>query len=108
MDEIKRRLATRNPVRLLLYTSFMSVVPHAVLNLGAAQAEVFEHAIVHCRKPPYVATDAQFIGNRGDQPRQLVRRRQIEVKDRPWSRGRERATEVSHMADSRERAPGRN
>ena len=61
----------------------MSAVPHPVLDLAPAQADVFEHAIVHFRKPPHVAMDAQFMDNRGDQPRQVVRRRQTEVKDRP-------------------------
>ena len=59
----------------------MSAVPHVVLDLAAAQAEVFEHAIVRCRKLSYVATDAQFIANRADQPRQVAHGRQTEVKD---------------------------
>jgi hypothetical protein len=66
----------------------MSAVPHVVLDLAAAQADVFEHAIVHCRKSPYAATDAQIIGNRGDQPRQVAPRRQTEVKDRPLALSR--------------------
>ena len=76
------------PVRLLLDTSSMTAVPHAVLDLAAAQADVFEHAIVHRRKLPRVATDAQFIANRGDQPRQVARRRQTEIKDRPLALSR--------------------
>ena len=78
----------------------MTAVAHAVLDLAAAQADVFEQAVVHSRKLPHVATDAQFIGNCGDQPRQVARRSQTEVKD--LSRGQERALE-SHMAASGER-----
>jgi len=64
--QIGFRLMQMNyPIRELS-TPSMSAVPHVVLDLAAAQAEVFEHAIVRCRKLSYVATDAQFIGNRGD------------------------------------------
>src|SRR5262249_19576494 len=70
--------ATRTRIRLLL-DSFMTAVPHAVFDLAAAQADIFEHAIVHCSNLPHVAAGAQFSGNRGDQPRRASRRRQTEV-----------------------------
>ena len=47
--------------------SFVSTVPHAVLDLAAAHADVFEPVIVHRRKLPHVAADAQLIGDRGEE-----------------------------------------
>jgi hypothetical protein len=81
-------LVARTLVRLLLDTLSMAAEADAVLDLAAAQADVFEEAVVHCRKLPQVATDAQFIGNCGDQPRQVARRRQTEIKDRPLALSR--------------------
>jgi hypothetical protein len=45
--------------------SFISAVPHATLDLVAAHADVFEPVIVHRRKLPHVAADAQVIRDRG-------------------------------------------
>jgi hypothetical protein len=55
-----------------------TAVPHAVLDLAAAQADVLEHLIVHRRKLPHVAADAQLIRDRRDQHD----RRQTGVEDR--------------------------
>ena len=52
--------------------SSVSAVPHGRLDLAAAQADVLEHVIVHRRKLPHVAADAQLNGDRGDQPRQAA------------------------------------
>jgi cytochrome oxidase Cu insertion factor (SCO1/SenC/PrrC family) len=53
--------------------SCVSAAPHTVFDLAAAQADVSEHGIVHCRKLPHVAADAQLMGDRDDEPRQAAR-----------------------------------
>jgi hypothetical protein len=39
-----------------------------MLDLAAAQADVFEPVIIHRRKLPHVAAGAQLIGDCGDEP----------------------------------------
>jgi hypothetical protein len=45
-------------LRRQLTTSLVSAIPHAGLDLAAAQANVLEHVIVHRRELPHVPADA--------------------------------------------------
>jgi hypothetical protein len=83
--------------------SSVSAVPHTVLDLAAAQADVFEHVIVHCLQLPHAAAEAQLMGDRGNEPRQATRRgrqRCLEERGLALARRVERMVETSYMAAS--------
>jgi hypothetical protein len=48
--------------------SFISAVPHTMLDFTAAHTDVFEPVIIHRRNPPHVASDAQLSYDRRDDP----------------------------------------